>query len=119
MRFAPRRTRGKSTRSRHSRVLCLAPGIGSCGHGLTHEAELRHLVELADVARQLEERHQPGALARPEAVAKLLEVPRQEARGIAVALARLVRERLGLGARKPHGRDERVLELGETLRKRL
>ena len=49
-------------------------------------------VELADVAGQLEEREEPGALARAEAVAELLEVAREEAGRVAVALARLVRE---------------------------
>src|SRR5438445_6392656 len=85
---------------------------GSCGHGLSDEAELRHLVELADVARQLEERHQPRALARAEAVAELLEVPRQEPGRIPVAIARLPRKRFRLRARLPHGADERVLEPG-------
>src|SRR5919204_3331337 len=61
------------------------------------EAQLGNGFELAHVARQLEERQQPGALARAEAVAQLLEVAREEAWGIAVPLARLVRESLGLG----------------------
>ena len=46
---------------------------------------------------QLEEREQAGALARAEAVAELLESP-GESRRVAVALARLVGELLGLGA---------------------
>ena len=54
----------------------------------------------AGVARELEERVEAGALARAEAVAELLEVAREEAGRIAVALGRLVRELLGLGARE-------------------
>ena len=77
------------------------------------EAQLGHLVELAALVRQLEEREQPGALARPEAVAQLLEVAGEEAGRVAVALGGLVREPLGFGARGAHRRDERVLELGE------
>src|SRR5579862_718155 len=61
------------------------------------EAELRHRLEQAGIARELEERVQAGALARAEAVAKLLEVAREEPGRIAVALGRLVRELLGLG----------------------
>src|SRR5215210_6339552 len=69
------------------------------GFGAGHEAKLRDLVELADVARELEERQQAGALARAETVAQLLEVASEKAGGIAVPLARLVRESLRLGAR--------------------
>ena len=46
-------------------------------------------------------------------VAELLEVAREEAGRVAVAVARLVREPLGLGAREPDRGDERLLELGE------
>src|SRR5215210_3951043 len=87
--------------------------------GTGHEAELRNLVELADVARELEERQQPRALARAEAVAQLLEVAREEAGRVAVALARLVREALGLGAGGEQRVDERLLELAEAGRDRL
>src|SRR5436309_8737417 len=83
------------------------------------EAELRHRLEQPGVARQLEERVEAGALARPEAVAELLEVAREEAGRVAVALGRLVRELLRLGAGEPHRGDERVLELGEPLAERL
>ena len=68
-------------------------------------------LQLADVARELEEGHQPGALARPERVMELLEVARQEAGRVAVALARLMGEPLGLGARDSDGVDERGFEL--------
>ena len=44
------------------------------------------------------------------AVAELLEVPGEEARRVAVALARLVREPLGLERGEPHRGDERLLE---------
>ena len=47
---------------------------------LAHEAQLGDVRELAGVARHLEERVEAGALARPEAVAELLEVAREEAR---------------------------------------
>ena len=70
----------------------------------------RDLVELAGVPRELEEREQPGALARPEPVAQLLEVAREEACGVAVPLGRFVGEPLGLGARQPDRVDERLLE---------
>ena len=75
------------------------------------------MVELADVARHLEEGVEAGALARAEAVAQLLEVAGEEAGRVAVAVARLVGEPLGLGARQPHGGDERVLEVGERRRR--
>src|SRR6266508_1390924 len=81
------------------------------------EAEIGHPIQLAGAARKLEEGEERGALARPEAVAQLLEVARQEAGGIAVALARLPREKLRLRARLPHGGDERVLELPDPLRR--
>ena len=58
------------------------------------EAQLGHLVELADLVGELEERVEAGALARAEAVAELLEVAGEEAGRVAVALGRLVRERL-------------------------
>ena len=76
-------------------------------------------VELADVARHLEEGVEPGALARPERVAELLEVAREVAGRIAVARARLAREHLRLGPREAHRRDQRVLELGDALGDRL
>src|SRR3954453_5657105 len=37
-----------------------------CGFGARHETELGDLVELTDVARQLQEREQAGSLARAE-----------------------------------------------------
>src|SRR5262249_36048247 len=80
-------------------------------HRLSNEPELGHLVEPAGAARQLEEGHRARPPARPEAVAQLLEVAREEPGRIAVALARLVCELLGLGAREPHRRDESILEL--------
>src|ERR671937_1306665 len=60
------------------------------------EPQLRHAVELADVPRELEERQQAGALARTERVTQLLEVTGEEARRVSIALARLVRQLLGL-----------------------
>src|SRR5215210_8665543 len=87
--------------------------------GTGHEAELRNLVELADVAGELEERQQPRALARAEAVAQLLEVAREEAGRVAVALARLVREVLRLGAGGQHRVDQRLLQVREPLGDRL
>src|SRR6185437_9512272 len=77
------------------------------------ETELRYLVELAHLVRQLEECVEPGALARAEAVAQLLEVAGEEPRGIAIALGGLVGERLRLGPRCADGGDERLFELGE------
>src|SRR5215204_3241606 len=59
------------------------------------------------------------SLARPERVAQLLEVARQIAGGIAVALAGLPREHLGLRPGEPDRGDERMLELGEPLDDRL
>ena len=64
------------------------------------------MVQLTDVARHLEEGVEAGPLTRPEAVAELLEVARQEAGWISVALARLVGKLLGLGAREPDRGDE-------------
>src|SRR5712691_8325963 len=98
---------------------CLTPrrgrdGHGSRGHGLSDEAQLRHLIELVDVTRKLEEGHQARSLARPEAVAELLEVAREEARWIPVALARLVRERLGLRTREANRAHQRLFELGQS-----
>src|SRR5437899_6012049 len=117
------RTNLWSTHSRDTCVTlsrrCLAPVRGSYRHGLSDEAELRHLVQLPRVVRELEEGHQAGALARTEAVAQLLEVPREETGRIAITLARLVGEPLGLGAGDAHGRDERILELGEPALQRL
>src|SRR3954451_9846369 len=83
------------------------------------EAELRHRLEQPGVARQLEERVEAGALARPEAVAELLEVAREEAGRIAVTLGSLERELLGLGSGEPHRRDQGVLEFREPLGERL
>jgi hypothetical protein len=81
-----------------------------------HEPELRHLVELANVTRHLQEREQAGPLAGTEAVAQLLEVPGEEAGRIAVALARLEGELLRLRAGPPDRRNERVLERGHPRR---
>src|SRR5438874_3409308 len=89
-----------------------------CSLGL-HEAQLRDGLEQTAVARELEERVQAGAFARPEAVAELLEVAREEACGIAVTLRRLEGELLRLGARPAHGGDERVLELRKPVGERL
>src|SRR5438046_2051984 len=77
-------------------------------HRLVHEAELRYPGELARVTRQLEERVETGALPRPEAVAQLLEVAGEKARRVAVAVARLVGQLLGLGARQANRGDEGV-----------
>ena len=57
-------------------------GVATVGSPVArlHEAQLGDHVELAGVARELEERVQAGALARPEAVAELLEVAGEEAR---------------------------------------
>jgi hypothetical protein len=77
------------------------------------------VLELADVAGHLEEGVEPGALARPERVAKLLEVAREIAGGIAVALAGLEGEHVGLGAGEPNAGDEGVLELRDALGDRL
>src|SRR5438067_8157713 len=87
------------------------PRTCSCHHRLADEPELGHLAELACVVGKLEEGHQPGALARAEAIPQLFEVAREEPGRIAVALARLMRQLLRLRAGQPHGRDERVLEL--------
>src|SRR5439155_6803933 len=87
--------------------------------GAGDEAELRDLVELADVSGQLEEREQSGSFARAEAIAELLEVARQEAGRIAVALARVVRQLLGLGAGGADRLDQRGLQLQQAGRERL
>ena len=79
------------------------------------EPQLGHLVELADLVRELEERVEAGALARAEAVAQLLEVAREEAGRVAVALRPPRTRAARVGARGAHRRDERVLEL-EQLR---
>src|SRR5437773_8732948 len=89
------------------------------GFGAGDEAELRDLVQLAHVAGQLEEREQAGSLARAEAVAQLLEVPSEEARRVAVALARFVRQLLRLGAGDANRLDERLLEVGQSRGNRL
>src|SRR5581483_2369717 len=77
------------------------------------EAQLGHLVELAGLLCELEERVETGPLARPEAVAELLEVAGEEAGRVAVALGRLVRERLRVGAGGAERGEEGVLELDE------
>src|SRR5437764_1493068 len=76
------RSRARKRRRRPAR-----PPTGPKGHSwgtvpcgsrrhrlLVDEAELRDVVELAHVARELEEGQEAGALARAEAVAELLEV---------------------------------------------
>src|SRR5690348_5962961 len=83
------------------------------------EAQLGHRLDQPGVAAELEERVEPGALARPEAVAELLQIASEEARGIAVPVGGLARELLRLGARLADGRDERVLELREPVGHRL
>src|SRR6185503_2873471 len=83
------------------------------------EAELGDLLERANVGRQLEERQQARALAWAEAVAELLEVAGEEAGRVAVALARLAGEALGLGARTAMGIEERGLELGNSFGRRI
>src|SRR5262249_2582711 len=75
------------------------------GFGRSDEAKLRHLVELAYVARQLEEGVEAGALARTEAVPELLEVTREEAGRVAVARGGLVGECLRLRAGGANGGD--------------
>src|SRR6266508_1258886 len=98
----------------------LRQAYGSYDELLTlDEPELRHVPELARVSRELEERDQPGSLAWAELIAELLEIARQEARRIAVPLARLEREALRLGARLPQGGDERSLERDDALGDRL
>src|SRR6185437_16609620 len=83
------------------------------------EAELGHRLDEAGIARELEERVEPGALTRTEAIPELLEVPREETGWVAVPLGRLVRELLWLGAGKAHRGDKRVLELREPVGERL
>src|SRR6478672_9327111 len=65
-----------------SATLMSQPPVGrscdACADGLD-EAELRHVLEQAGITRELEEGVEPGALARAEAVAELLEVPSEEA----------------------------------------
>src|SRR2546422_11366993 len=61
----------------------------SYGDRLVDESQLGHLVQLARIARQLEEGVEAGALAWAEAVAELLEVAGEEARRVPVALAPL------------------------------
>src|SRR5438105_3381857 len=68
------------------------------GFGARREPKLGDHVELAHVAGELQEREQPGTLARAERIAQLLEVTGEEPGRVAVPLARLVREPLGLGA---------------------
>src|SRR5215210_6711142 len=97
----------------------MRPPSSDGGFGAGREAQLRHLLELTHVARQLEERQQPRSLARAEAVAQLLEVAREKAGRIAVALARLVREVLRLGAGGQHRVDQRLLQVREPLGDRL
>src|SRR6185312_11770184 len=68
---------------------------------------------------ELEEGEEPGALAGAEAVAQLLEIASEEAGWIAVALARLAGQPLGLGARAAMGVEERRLELRDSVRGRV
>src|ERR687887_2031428 len=68
------------------------------GFDAGHEPKLGNLVQLAHVSRQFQECEQARSFARAKAVAQLLVVPRQEAGRIAVSLARLVCELLGLCA---------------------
>src|SRR5215210_1693951 len=72
------------------------------GRARRHETQLGDVLELADIARHLQEGVETGPLTRSERVAELLEVASQIARRIAVALARLVREHLGLRAGQTH-----------------
>ncbi len=87
-------------------------------HEIAHLTE-HLLADLVTTAQPREERQQPGSLARAEGIAQLLEIAREEACGIAVQLARFVREPLRLGTRGAHGRDERVLQLEQPVRDRL
>ena len=59
------------------------------------------------------------ALAGAEAVAELLEVAGEEAGRVAVALARLAGQPLGLGARPAMCVEERRLELGDSFGRRV
>src|SRR4029453_19504220 len=85
---------------------------------LTDEAKLGHGIELSGLDRELQERGEALALAIAEPVAKLLEVPRQEARWIAVTPTRLVGEPVRLGPSEPDGADEGLLQLLDALRRR-
>src|SRR2546428_4359235 len=99
-----------------------APRRTACSYGgrlRRDEADLRHRLELADVARQLQEREQAGALARAEAVAQLLEVAGEEAGRVALALGRLAGERLRLRTCAAERGHERRLELGQVVGERL
>src|SRR5207248_2976319 len=69
--------------------------------------------------RELEKRVQAGTLARPEAIAQLLEVAGEEAGRVAVTLRCLEGELLRLSPGETNGRDERRLELREPLGERL
>ena len=101
-----------AARERHGQACAEdQPGIHARHRFAVDEAKVRDAVELAHVARELEEREEGGALPGAEPVAELLEIARQEARRVAVAVHRLVGEHLGLRARFADGRDERVLEL--------
>src|SRR5690348_6160225 len=75
------RSRISTTGVRSAMLIC-QPSVGrSCDRraGLRlDEAELRHGLEQPGVACELEEGVEPGALARAEAVAELLEVAREE-----------------------------------------
>ena len=93
----------------------LAPPGSSERHlEIAGEAQLGHVVELADVARHLEERVEAGALPRAEAVAELLEVAGEEAGRIAVARARprrraaRARSARGVRTRRVRARDRRA-----------
>ena len=111
-RVRPRRGRAtraararRRRRSARRRAPCRAPRDRACAPGGAHtddlvgdEAELGHLLQLAGAVRRARGSVEPGALARAEAVAELLEVAGQEAGRVAVALAGLVGELLRLGA---------------------
>src|SRR5204863_8201720 len=94
---------------------CRAIRLDGCFGG-GDEPKLRHVPELADVERHLEEGVEPGTLAWSEAVAELREVAGEEAGRVAVALGRLACQVLRLRACEPDGCDERVLELRQARR---
>ena len=86
-----------------------ASGVGD-GDGAVTNRNSGTCVELAGLPRQLEERQQPRALARAEAVAELLEVAGEEACRVAVALARLAGELLRLGPAGAVRLEQRLLD---------
>ena len=75
----------------------MRPTDSNSRFGGRDETQLGDAVELAGLVRELEERQQAGALARPEAVAQLLEVAGEEAGRIPVAIARLEGQPFRLG----------------------